>query len=182
MNDEPGPSYPNRIQERFHGLPILVVVLKHAGTDEVLGILLPYGGVSLEALTEGYKFGMGCAEGEGVQDEKAGANDNDNDVIDSSKKLQPLPLSLTETHFQGLVNAIWELALAGVLHNDINDGNTLLTPDNCLALVDLGEIAPEYKGDAHALSSMILWVLDHVDWKVEVVRRVRRISMCLCHV
>lgn len=67
---------------------------------------MPYGAVSSEALTGGYKFGMAYVEGEDEEDDEAGANDNNNDrdVVDSKQALQHLPL--TEFHFQGLVTAI----------------------------------------------------------------------------
>lgn len=75
--------------------------------------------------------------------------------------------------------AVWELARAGVLHGDINDRNTLLTPDGRLVFVDLGEVAPDYQGDAHALGKMMLWVLERVDWEARVVERFKTIATSL---
>lgn len=46
---------PNRIMEqRFNAIPILAVVVMEQGgdNDEVIGILMPFGGLSLESLSE----------------------------------------------------------------------------------------------------------------------------------
>ncbi len=57
MKQSPGPSV--TIEQRFYVLSILAVVYKHAKTDEILVILLPYGGRSVESLAGGYRYGMG---------------------------------------------------------------------------------------------------------------------------
>ena len=174
------------MEERFHILPILAVVHKHAETDEVLGLLLPYGGTSLETLAGGYKYGMGYRRkeegdesGDEAQDEP---HESQHEPSPSSAKPNSPPLlppAITETHFESLDLAVRELGRIGVVHGDICDRNTLLTPDNRLVLVDLGDIAPGYKGDAHALGAMILWVLERVDWDVAMVERVKNIGICL---
>ncbi|VUC25083.1 unnamed protein product [Clonostachys rosea] len=82
-------------------------------------------------------------------------------------------LPVTETHLQSLVEAVEELSRAGVLHGDVADRNTLLTPDNRLLLIDMGEVAPDYKGDAHALGKMMDWVCERVDWDTEALSRVK---------
>ena len=180
LKDAPGTS--TMMQDHFSILPILAVVYKHAETNEVLGLLFPYGGISLETLAGGYKFGMGYSEEEEDEEEESGEIEKKESrpekQIPSPVSTPPL-LPIMETHFQSLVVAIWELDRVGVLHGDINDRNTLLTPDNRLVFVDLGEIAPEYKGDAYALGSMMNWVLDRVDWNSAAVNRIRTIAKSL---
>ncbi|KAM5343499.1 hypothetical protein ACJ41O_012036 [Fusarium nematophilum] len=178
LREDPGAG--TSIQERFHILPILAVVHKHDKTDEILGILLPYGGTSLETLAGGYKYGMGYRDDDGEEDQDEAHEESH--CRSSRAVMQPTLLfssPITESHFQGLVMSVWELARAGVLHGDINDRNTLLTPDNHLVLVDLGEVAPDYKGDAHALGSMMLWAAERADWDATVVERVKKIGTCL---
>lgn len=152
------------MQSRFHILPILAVVHKNSSTDEVLGILLPYGGKSLEYLAGGYEYSMQV----------------DPEDMEEDPAPQPNPiLPVTETQFQGLVLAVWELARVGIVHGDINDRNTLLSPDGQLYLVDLGEVEPDYKSDAYALGSMMLWATDRVSWSDGDKDRVQNISRCL---
>ncbi|KAI1401081.1 hypothetical protein F4819DRAFT_496924 [Hypoxylon fuscum] len=150
------------MDQKFHVLPILAVVNQHSETDEVLGIMLPYGGQSLESLAGGYQYGMGAPSG-----------------VDPPPK--PLPsLPITEEQIQGLVRGIREMANAGVVHGDINDRNTLLTPDNRLVLIDLGEVAPDYISDAYALGTMILWAVEKVSWtKPDAEERARQIGAYL---
>lgn len=65
-----------------------------------------------------------------------------------------------------------------MLHGDIVDRNALLTLDNRLVLIDLVQVAPEYRGDAHALGSMMLWAVAKVDWGTAAVERVKKIDIC----
>ncbi|KAH7309079.1 hypothetical protein B0I35DRAFT_482812 [Stachybotrys elegans] len=188
MSEAPGAD--SSMQKRFHILPILAVVLKHAETTETLGILMPYGGTSLESLAGGYKHGMGYRADDGEEDEEGlgaspridhgGSSEAQTCASAAAAGAKPLPtLPITETQIQGLVLAVWELARVGVLHGDINDRNTLLTPQNDLVMVDLGEVAPFYKGDANALGKMITWALESVDWDPDVMKRVRVVAECL---
>ncbi|VUC29867.1 unnamed protein product [Clonostachys rosea] len=167
---------------RFGVLPILAVVHKNEDTDETLGILMPYGGRSLESLAGGYKYGMGYSsiEEDAEDSEDEHADPDPPNINHTDGDATPVPkLPITEVHFQSLVMNLWELARVGVLHGDINDRNTLYTEDGKLIMIDLGGIAPDYKGDAHALGSMILWALGRVEWDTAVSERVRKISLCL---
>ncbi|TPX16393.1 uncharacterized protein E0L32_004042 [Thyridium curvatum] len=154
-SEPPGTS----IELRFHVLPILAVVNKHSETDEVLGIIMPYGGQSLESLAGGYQYGMGADPEEGLPP-------------------KPWPsLPIAEEQIIDLLRGVRELAKAGVVHGDVNDRNTLLTPDNRLVLVDMGEVAPDYVSDVHALGRMMLWALEMVSWTTPGAEdRVRQIA------
>lgn len=152
------------MESRFHILPILAVVHKHSSTDEIIGILLPYGGKSLEALAGGQEYGMQY-EAEDMEQDPA---------PDPGPKLP-----ITERQFQGLVLAVWELARIGIVHGDINDRNTLLSPDGQLNLVDLGEVEPDYRSDAYALGNMMLWAMERVQWESTERERIRNIGRAL---
>ena len=153
------------MESRFHILPIDAVVHKHSATDEIIGILLPYGGKSLEALAGGLEYGM---QYEAEQD------------MEQDPAPEPGPkLPITEIQFQGLVLAVWELARIGIVHGDINDRNTLLSPDGQLNLVDLGEVEPDYKSDAYALGSMMLWAMERVQWEETERERIKNIGKAL---
>ncbi len=72
------------------------------------------------------------------------------------------------------------MAKAGVVHGDINDRNILLTSNNRLVLIDLGEVAPGYISDAHALGRMIHWMVEKVSWtEPEAEERLRQVGECL---
>ncbi|KAK3377608.1 hypothetical protein B0H63DRAFT_561744 [Podospora didyma] len=60
----PPPPSTQILERRFHVIPLLAVVHKHAQTDEALGVLMPHAGTDLETLAGGCKYGMGLLEGE----------------------------------------------------------------------------------------------------------------------
>ncbi|CAH0043724.1 unnamed protein product [Clonostachys solani] len=177
LDEDPKTGF-TTIQSRFHVLPILAVVLKSSDTDEVLGLLMPYGGQSLEDLAGRYQYGMGYR---GDDEDEEGEADSEARKTDEVA-LQPasLPrLHITETQIQALVVALWELARAGVVHGDITDRNTLCMEDGQLVFIDLGGVAPDYQGDSHAMGLMITWALERVDWGVPTMERVRKVGRCL---
>ena len=129
----------NKIMEhRFNVLPILAVVVFEQGVNnDVMGILMPFGGLNLESL-----FASGTESG--------------------SKDLK-----ITRGQLRGLTRGVRELAQVGVVHGDIVDRNTLLKLDeataaqgfqrqNSLVLVDFGSVAPDYKNDAFALGELFM--------------------------
>ena len=99
--------------------------------DEVVGILMPFGGLSLELLSiSGPEF---TASASGSRD-----------------------IDIPRAQLRDLACGVRELTQVGVVHGDINERNTLQKPDevtaaeafqrhNHLILVDFGDMAPEYK-------------------------------------
>lgn len=148
------------MEEKFNVLSILSVVLKNSETDEVLGVLLPYGGETVENMAGGYEYGM-CRAREGEEP--------------PSKPWPTIPVS--EKQIVDLARGVREIFRAGVVHGDVADRNTLMAPDGRLLLIDLGEIAPDYVSDAHALGDLIFWMLERVSWDdAEATARVRKMA------
>lgn len=152
---------PNSIMEqRFNVIPILaVVVIEQDGdNDEVVGILMPFGGLSLESLSETGPESSASTSGSRY-------------------------LEITRGELRDLAHGVRELAQAGVVHGDINDRNTLRKPHEAtaaeeyqgqsrLVLVDFGDIAPEYKNDAFALGELFIWCKERSSWGVSDQRKV----------
>lgn len=184
LDEDPKTGF-TTMQSRFHVVPILAVVLKSSDTDEVLGLLMPYGGRSLEDLAGGYQYGMGYRGDDEDEDGETGDEVEKHDgeakkTVEVALEPASLPrLHITETQIQALVVALWELARAGVVHGDITDRNTLCMEDGQLVFIDLGDVAPDYQGDSHAMGLMIRWVLERVDWSTPTVERVRKVDRCL---
>jgi hypothetical protein len=120
---------------QFLVTPILAVVLaerKPWKVGSVAGVLMPYCGEDLEML---------------VRDPQA-------------------RLPITASQLWNLVRGVKWLGECGVVHGDIRYWNTVLQPserdgESRLVLIDLGNVAPEYDGDAKALGRLLLWCLDH---------------------
>lgn len=100
----------NKIMEhRFNVLPVLaVVVFEQDVNNDVMGILMPFGGLSLESLS---------ASGTDSTASVSGSND----------------LEITRGQLRDLTCGIRELSQVGVMHGDILDRNTLLKPDDATA-------------------------------------------------
>ncbi|KAH8761811.1 hypothetical protein F5882DRAFT_453524 [Hyaloscypha sp. PMI_1271] len=159
---------PNRIMEqRFNAIPILAVVVMEQGgdNDEVIGILMPFGGLSLESLSE---------SGPNSTVSTPGSRD----------------LEITRGELRDLAHGVRELAQAGVVHGDINERNTLRKPleatavkgyqgQSRLVLVDFGEMAPEYKNDAFALGELFIWCKERSSWGVSDQRKVEDAAQVL---
>ncbi|KAH7374637.1 hypothetical protein B0T11DRAFT_2203 [Plectosphaerella cucumerina] len=128
------------MERRFNVVPIHAVVIKdddpgpwRKGT--VAGILMPFAGSSLDALAE---------RGQ---------------------------MSVTEAQLLDLLSGIRELNRFDVCHGDICDWNVALQPSldlsgrgigaGRLLLLDLGNVAPDYEGDAKLLGRLFLWCLEH---------------------
>ena len=146
------------MERRFNVVPIIAVVIVTENMDvddaaqqspKAMGILMPYGGRSLESLVE--------------SPESNGA------IAPASPASRDLEVSIRQ--LRDLTRGVEELARAGVVHGDINDRNTLLKPfeesdgearheQSRLVLVDLGDTAPEYKSDAYALGDLLIWCMD----------------------
>ncbi|ROT40476.1 hypothetical protein SODALDRAFT_356465 [Sodiomyces alkalinus F11] len=147
LEADPDPKNPNaptdifaEMERRLHVVPILAVVVRDEATPgpwlpgSVAGVLMPNAGISLDRLAD---------RG---------------------------PLPVTEAQLRDLTRGVRELHNLGVMHGDICDWNvTIQTPLGGVAaysrgrllLVDLGNVAPEYEGDAKILGRLISWVLAH---------------------
>jgi len=156
------------MEQRLHVIPILAVVAD--GNNDVAGILMPFGGPSLESLSESASDISSAASA------VSGSTD----------------LGITSRQLRDLARGVCELAEVGVVHGDINDRNTLLTPldpkasistatahneqkQTRLVLIDFGEVAPEYHNDAFALGELLIWCMDRCSrWDGEERRMVER--------
>lgn len=127
-------------ERRLNVVPILAVVVRDEATPgpwapgSVAGVLMPDAGVSLDRLAD---------RG---------------------------PLPVTEAQLCDLTRGVREMNRMGIMHGDICDWNvTIQTPLGGVAaysrgrllLIDLGNVAPEYEGDARMLGRLISWVLAH---------------------
>ncbi|MCJ1323549.1 hypothetical protein MMC10_000210 [Thelotrema lepadinum] len=135
-------DYETEMEKRFNVVPILAVVVhgeQHPDQEIsiVVGFLMPFTGDSLEVIAE-----MNPAS----------------------------QLPITVPQLWDLVRGIRELGLCGILHGDICFWNTILQQETSvqesngaarLLLIDLGDVAPEYDGDAKALGSLFFWCLEH---------------------
>jgi serine/threonine protein kinase len=145
----------NEIMERrFNAIPILaVVVVEQDVNNEVMGILMPFSGPSLESLS--------LSGPQSIASESS-----------------YLTLRITRAQLRDLARGVRELALVGVVHGDINERNTLFQlhdataavegsqePDR-LVLVDFGSVAPGYRNDAFALGELFIWCKDRSSWGV----------------
>jgi serine/threonine protein kinase len=158
----------NRIMElRFNIIPILaVVVIELDGdNDEVVGILMPFGSLSLESLSV--------------------SGPNSTASTSGSRNLE-----ITRGELRDLAHGVRELAQAGVVHGDINERNTLKKPHEAtaakgyqgqsrLVLVDFGDMAPEYKNDAFALGDLFIWCEERSSWGVSDQRKVKDAAQVL---
>jgi serine/threonine protein kinase len=154
------------IKHRFNVLPILaVVVFEQDVNNDVVGILMPFGGLNLESLF---------------------ASGTDSTASESGSK----DLKITRGQLRDLTRGVRELAQVGVVHGDIVDRNTLLKPDeataaqgfqrqNRLVLVDFGSVAPEYKNDAFALGELLIWCKERSLWEVADQRKVEDAAQVL---
>lgn len=128
------------MERRFNVVPIHAVVIKDEDpgpweTGTVAGIIMPFAGSSLDALAD-----------------KGQVNVNEAQLLD-------------------LLAGIRELNRYDVTHGDICDWNVALqsTLDlssrgvgaGRLLLLDLGNVAPDYEGDAKLLGQLFLWCLQH---------------------
>lgn len=161
------------MEERFCVLPMLAVVVD--GNNDVVGILMPFGGPSLESLAESASEMTSAVPVPAVS--------------------ASTELGVTVEQLRDLVRGVRELARVGVVHGDINDRNTLLKPpldhkasamitttataaaahyeQNRLVLIDFGDLAPEYKNDAFALGELLLWCMVRCSgWDAEERRKV----------
>ncbi|TAQ89913.1 hypothetical protein B7494_g1745 [Chlorociboria aeruginascens] len=158
----------NKIMEqRFNVVPILAVVIteKDVDNNEIIGILMPFGGLSLESLSV---YGSNSAAS------------------------QPgfIDLGITRGQLRDLACGVRELAQAGVVHGDINERNTLTKPYKAataegyqgqyrLVLVDFGDMAREYKNDAFALGELFIWCKERSSWGVSDQRKVEGAAQVL---
>jgi len=142
----------NKIMEhRFNVIPILaVVVVEQDVNNEVMGILMPFGGLSLESLSIS-----------GLNSTASASGSRD--------------LEITRGQLRDLARGVRELAQVGVIHGDINERNILkkrheaiaaegYEGQNCLVLVDFGDVAPGYKNDAFALGELFIWCKERSSW------------------
>jgi hypothetical protein len=92
-------------------------------------------------------------------------------------------LHISELHC--LISTLTHLHLLGISHGDICERNVVLnvTSDNTsedIALVNFGEVAPEYQGDFKMTAELLGWCSDHFAWteseKTVVVSAAERIQ------
>lgn len=147
------------MEQRFNVIPILAVVLEQGSIDEVVGILLPFGGPSLESIFEPKP-------------------------TFASPTTSSTRIAITGGQLQDLAHGVRELARAGVVHGDINDRNTLVKPPilatsgenyqekHRLVMIDFGSVAPGYKTDAIALGQLFIWCKERASWDSADQRRI----------
>ena len=166
----------NREMERhFNVVPILAVVLHdetskwivsrpakddspHVGVsehpdDEVAGFLMPYAGRSLDLLSTAIADPDSCEDAASTVPAEA-----------SSAPTVEVPVS--EEHLLDLACGVHRLSKCGITHGDICHWNVVFTQSKLTAswatrllLIDLGDVAPDYQGDADALGNFFLWCL-----------------------
>lgn len=136
--------YGDVMQQQFNVIPILAVVFKQASVNEVMGILMPFAGPSLASI---FEYTPTLAE----------------------QPTRSTSIIITAAQLRDLARGVRDLARARVVHGDINDRNTLLSPHKLIAstegcqesyrlvLIDLGSVAPEYQSDAVALGQLSVW-------------------------
>ncbi|KAK0111711.1 hypothetical protein ONS95_002054 [Cadophora gregata] len=128
------------MQQNYHVVPILAVVLHQESDNEVKGILMPFLGPSLSSIFE---------------PEQGSAK----------SPIQPKDIAITMAQIRDLVLGVREMSSAAIMHGDINERNTLLVSASRkpgrLMLCDLGSVAPDYQSDAVALGELLLWLIGH---------------------
>jgi hypothetical protein len=161
------------IEARFNVVPVVAVVTKpdenntgevaqgSSSEEIVAGLLLPFAGDSLEIIA-------------------SGAEDS--------------TVSVDEWQLWDLLRGVRELNRCGVLHGDIRDWNVVIyEPETApatsegkerarLMLIDMGDVAPGYEGDAKAMGDLFLWCLEHsptLTSDPEVKRRVEEAAEIL---
>ncbi|KAK1771720.1 hypothetical protein QBC33DRAFT_608559 [Phialemonium atrogriseum] len=166
------------MERRFNVVPILAVVLHDETSNwivsnhsvnkdylhdidtelhshQIAGFLMPYAGCSPDLL------GMSVADSD-----RFGSTASTSPAMGSSSTVTNLPIS--EEQLLDLACGIQKLSRCGVVHGDICHWNVVLTqPESTalhaarLLLIDMGDIAPDYEGDADALGNLFLWCLEH---------------------
>lgn len=148
-------AWDSAMETQFHVVPILAVVLHDKkstwilsrGTasaksiGEVAGFLTPYAGESLERLAM-------PAAGSGTPG------------------LMASNIPIKEGQLLDLARGVQNLSRCGRVHGGICFRNVVLTGPNPsqdarLLLINIGDIAPDYKGDAYALGDLLLWCMGH---------------------
>jgi hypothetical protein len=119
--------------------PILAVVID-SQTLVIEGLILPYGGLSLDHFA--------------------------NNLVDENSTPT---LRVTLRHLSAVLRAVSYLSESSVMHGDICARNVCIKDDDgtvaaseSIMLVDLGDIAPQYKGDAHATGELLLWCAENL--------------------
>ncbi|PVH78539.1 hypothetical protein DL98DRAFT_656088 [Cadophora sp. DSE1049] len=134
-------DYDDLMQRHFNVIPILAVILHRESDNEIMGILMPFGGPSLASIFE-------------------------SEHNSAEPPTQPKVTAITMAQIQDLARGVRELSRVGIVHGDINERNTLLrsaSREPCrMMLCDLGSVAPDYQSDAVALGELLLWCSEHV--------------------
>ncbi|KAI0011987.1 hypothetical protein F4779DRAFT_569917 [Xylariaceae sp. FL0662B] len=121
-------------------------------SHQVAGFLMPYVGRSLDLL------GTPTADSD-----RLGPTTSTSPAIDSSSTTTDLPIN--EEQLLDLVCGIQKLSRCGIVHGDICHWNVVLAQPALqtarLLLIDMGDVAPDYEGDADALGNLLLWCLEH---------------------
>ncbi|KAF2671606.1 hypothetical protein BT63DRAFT_467689 [Microthyrium microscopicum] len=133
------------MQEIFHVIPILAVVLAKGTTDDVVGILMPFGGPSLEDLAK-----TSAALPQQI----------------TVHHLIELVKGVRELQRAGVLHG--DINDRNTLFMSSEEGTQQLV------LVDLGSIAPEYQGDANALGDLSLWIMERSSWSTTERSAVKR--------
>ncbi|KAE9369883.1 hypothetical protein N431DRAFT_547196 [Stipitochalara longipes BDJ] len=167
LNYEANKDHNRIMEQRFNVIPILAVVVteQDGDNDEVIGILMPFGGLSLESLSES-----------GLNSTASTSGSRD--------------FEITRGELRDLAHGVRELAQAGVVHGDINERNTLKKPHEAtaaegyqgqsrLVLVDFGDMAPEYKNNAFALGELFIWCKERSSWGGSDQRKVEDAAQVL---
>lgn len=121
----------------------------------VAGFLTPYAGRSLDLFST-----------PAIHSSRLGSPVPTSPALGSSSTATDI--SIGEDQLLDLVCGVRRLSKCGIVHGDICHWNVILPQPGSTALhtrklllIDLGDIAPDYEGDAHALGSLLLWCLEH---------------------
>lgn len=163
------------MESLFHVVPILAVVLHDETSNwivssrpavedhlhdedtkqdshHVAGFLMPYVGRSLDRL------GRPTADSNRLVPTTLNFP-----PTDSSSTTTDLPIN--EEQLLDLVCGVQKLSRCGIVHGDICYWNVILAQPALqtarLLLIDMGDVAPDYEGDADALGNLLLWCLEH---------------------
>ncbi|KAH9909412.1 hypothetical protein F4778DRAFT_716653 [Xylariomycetidae sp. FL2044] len=120
-------------------------------SHQVAGFLTPYAGRSLDLLVTPT-----------VDSGSLGSTTSTSPATNSSSVTADLPIN--EEQLLDLVCGVHKLSKCGIIHGDICYWNVVLAQPALqnarLLLIDMGEVAPDYEGDADALGNFLLWCLE----------------------
>ncbi|KAK3945568.1 hypothetical protein QBC46DRAFT_444976 [Diplogelasinospora grovesii] len=134
---------------------------EHHHSHQIAGFLMPYAGRSLDLMI------LGTPAADSTDRFRCTASTSPA-MGSSSSAAAMTDLPISEEQLLDLACGIQKLSRCDIVHGDICHWNVVLTqPESTalqaarLLLIDLGDIAPDYEGDADALGNLLLWCLEH---------------------